>query len=140
MSSNILIIISYYTKRSKIYLLFNPDKFAAGTKVTWKSDNTAIKMFPTVKSIPRNGNKIPLAIQCDVLGAKGTISATVKSKEGKSEKAETLIKCVEPGDITPPKPTAAPVTVTVWLELTSLIVEPPVNVVLSSKEYLIIKE
>ena len=92
------------SKRSKIYLLFNPDKFAAGSKVTWKSDNTAIKIFPTVKSIPRAGNKIPLAIQSDIK-CKGTISATVKTREGKSVTAKTLIHCVEPEDIDPPIPT-----------------------------------
>ena len=91
-------------KKSKIYLLFNPEKFAVGTKIDWLSSNSAIKIFPTVKAIPRGGNKIPLAIQCDKEGETGSIFATVKSKEG-SESAQTLIQCVEESKIDPPIPT-----------------------------------
>ena len=91
-------------KKSKIYLLFNPEKFPIGAKVEWSSTNTSIKIFPTVKALPRSGNKIPLAIQCDSEKEQGTIFAHVKSKDGKVEKAETLIECVKERDIYVPQP------------------------------------
>ena len=74
-------------KKSKIYLLFNPEKFSVGAKIEWISTNSAIKIFPTVKAIPRAGNKIPLAIECDREKEEGSISAHVKSKRWKSRES-----------------------------------------------------
>lgn len=91
-------------KKSKIYLLFNPEKFSVGTKIEWLSTNISVKVFPTVESIPRGGNKIPLVIQSDSVGEQTSIIATVKTKNGISATAQTLVECIEEKDVKPPLP------------------------------------
>ncbi len=86
-------------KKSKVYLLFNPDKFSVGTKIEWLSTNTSVKIFPTVTEIPKGGNKIPLVIQSDSAGDETSIIATIKTKDNADAVAQTLVECIEEKDV-----------------------------------------